>query len=154
MINKFKYINKFNKMELEELVVHLGTNRPGDNRELIKSIRDCRNKTFRKIISIMTDPEGDELNPPYEDDEKDLAATIRYWYEEHKKSEEGRASSIHINLMYKDKNNRTKEIDDLDKKVSDYNDIVKKIRKSGEFGEEMSYDGIELVADCINVGGY
>ena len=109
---------------------------------LIKKIEDLENKNFRKILDYMLDPDEDDLNPAYSEESRLTAETVKKWRDEQC-----------LNLLYKDRNQELRGIEDLSDYVRDYPDIIKDIEEDGEFGEKLNYRGIELVARKIRVGG-
>jgi len=118
-----------------------------DNVKLEKIVEDGKNKNFRKILDYMLDTKEDSLNPAYNPEERNLRDDIQNW----KSGAEGGNGAF--DLIYLKQNNEYSEPVSLDNYVRDSNDIIREKTRNSEFGEELKYDGIDLVARFEQVGG-
>lgn len=135
-------------MGQNELIVSL--KKIGDKEEisLEKQVEGCEKKTLEKVLEYMLDSEGDEFNPPYDPEQRDLAQRID---EARRTIQEGYEA---FTLSYEDeKGDLSSPINNLDRKVSDFPDAIgTRVRITSE-GEEITYKGIDLQAEITTYGG-
>jgi len=129
------------------LIISLGTMAIGEEITLEKLVDNGAEKNFGKILDYMLDPREDSLNPAYNSEERELRDRILGWKERAEKD----AGSF--DLMYLRTNGNYSEPLSLDGYISDFNDIIKQKTRRTEFGEELNYEGVDLVAKFEPVGG-
>lgn len=113
---------------------------------LQKGVRDCADKTFNEVIGYLMDPKEDEDNPAYDADSRTFAQDV------------GRMMNVggqeRFSLMYLDANSQlSSPVTDLEKRIGEYPDSIARRVSRSESGEEISYDGVKLVADVESTGG-
>jgi hypothetical protein len=123
-------------------------NSPGEEAlTLEKIVADANGKNFGKILNYMLEPGEDSLNPAYNVEERDLCEDIRKWKDD-AQSEKGS-----LDIMYVKGNNEYSEAVLISETPGNYDDIILQKQRSAEFGEDLKYDGIDLVARFEPVGG-
>ena len=137
-------------MAEENLIVSLGKidSHDEDSVKLEKIVENCKSKNFRKILDYMLNTGEDSLNPAYNSEERNLRDEIANWKTKAER-EEGS-----FDLMYLKSNNEYSNPLSLEEYVSNHSDIIREKTRNSEFGEELKYDGIDLIARFEPVGGY
>ena len=139
-------------MEEENLIVSLTTLEEDEKRRsgleiisLEKNIIGCREKNFGEILDYMLDPREDALNPAYNKEQRDLSYRIKIWKERAIETQYTVSPNI-FDLMYVKPDSSLSKPLQLQEYLSDYPDIVKQKTRKTDFGEELRYDGLDLVA--------
>ena len=115
-------------------------------KKLEKGIRNCNEKTFREVISYLMDPREDEDNPAYNADARAFAQDVERMMNV--------GGQERFSLMYLNANNQlSSPVTNLEKRIGEYSDAVAKRVSRNEAGEEITYDGVKLVADIESTGG-
>lgn len=115
-------------------------------KKLEKGVRNCNEKTFREVITYLMDPTEDDDNPAYNADSRAFAQDVERMMNV--------GGQERFSLTYLNANNQmSPPVTNLERKIGEYSDAIAKRVSRNEAGEEITYDGVKLMADIESTGG-
>ncbi len=107
--------------------------------------------TFGELVGYLSNPEGDEFNPSYDnEDQRRLAGRIRAWKDELTANPEAGS----VNLHFIDENDNLSQPIDLEARVREHLGRMVKSKVFNKGGERESYQEVDLLMQYNPVGGY
>ena len=128
-------------------------NRGGDlGGVLQKGVENAQEMSLGRIVEYMLDPREDASNPPYNQDEIRVANRIKDWRASAKTSANSDAPD-RFEIMYLGRDEVLSNPVEPTSYVSAYPDMIKEKVKRTDFGEEVRYNGVDLIARFVPGGG-